>query len=293
MERRTVFPNVWLPAAMVLPQLALTAAFFLWPAADAIRSSLFLDDPFGLHARFVGLENFATLLADPTYAEAAARTALFVAAVTGLSMAGGLVLAVLADRVARGAALYRTLLTWPYAVAPAMAGVVWLFLMHPQIGLIGRTLNRTGLDWDFRLNGGQAMLLVIVAAAWRQVSYNFLFYLAGLQSIPRPVLEAARIDGAGEVRLLRAVTLPLLAPTSVFLAVVNVVYAAFETFAMIAALTDGGPGRATETLVFKVYRDGIVNLDIGASSAQSVILMAGVIAVTAVQFRVVGRRATG
>ncbi len=274
----------------MLPQLALTVVFFLWPAADAIRSSLFLDDPFGLHARFVGLENFASLLADPIYAEAVGRTALFVAAVTLLSMAAGLVLAVIADRVARGSALYRTLLTWPYAVAPAMAGVVWLFMMHPQIGLVGRRLNRLGLDWDFRLNGGQAMLLVILAAAWRQVSYNFLFYLAGLQSVPRSVVEAARIDGAGEVRLLRFVLLPLLAPTSLFLAVVNVVYAAFETFATIAALTDGGPGRATETLVFKVYRDGIVNLDIGSSSAQSVILMAAVILVTAVQFRLVGRR---
>jgi sn-glycerol 3-phosphate transport system permease protein len=290
MDRRTVFREAWLPAAMMLPQLALTAIFFVWPAADAIRSSLFLDDPFGLNPRFVGLENFAAVLASPLYAEAAARTALFVAAVTGLSMTAGFGFAVLADRVGRGGGLYRALLTWPYAVAPAMAGVAWLFLMHPQIGLAGRWLNRIGLGWDYGLNGGQAMLLVILAASWRQVAYNFLFYLAGLQSIPRPVLEAARIDGAGEARLLRAVVLPLLAPTTLFLAVANVVYAAFDTFATVAALTDGGPGRATETLVFKVYRDGVVNLDIGASSAQSVILMLGVTAVTAVQFRLLGGR---
>ena len=290
MERRTIFPGRILPVCLVAPQLILTFFFFLWPAGEAIWTSLLRQDPFGLRSVFVGLENFEYLFADPLYLESVWRTVIFIAAVTGLAMGVGLLLALFADAELRGRGLYRTLLIWPYAVAPALAGVVWILLMHPQIGLIGRWLNRIGIPWDYKLNGGQAMLLVILAAAWKQVSYNFIFFVAGLQSIPRAVVEAARMDGARGLRRFATITMPLLAPTTFFLIVVNVVYAAFDTFATIAALTHGGPGKATEILVFKVYQDGIVNIDIGSSAAQSVVLMGGVIVVTALQFRLMGRK---
>lgn len=290
MERRTIFGGWLLPVALVLPQVMVTAVFFLLPAAEAIYSSLIATDAFGLHTRFVGWANFAALFADGGYLGALARTAVFCALVTALAMALGLLFAVFADHEIRGRALYRTLLIWPYAVAPAVAAVLWVFVMHPEVGLIGRLLNRAGLHWDYTLNGAQAMGLVIVASAWTQVSYNFVFYLAGLQSIPRAVIEAARMDGARGFRRLRTITLPLLAPTTFFLLIVNLVYAAFETFGAIMALTRGGPGQATEILVVKVYRDGVINLDLSGSSAQSVILMLVVIALAAVQFRFLGRR---
>ncbi len=289
--RRTIFPGRLLPLALVLPQLALTAVFFLLPAGEAVWFSLTRSDPFGLSSAFVGLENFAALFADPLYVESIWRTLGFVAGVCAASMGTALLLAVLVEGVARGRGVYRTMLIWPYAVAPAVSAVIWLFLMHPQIGLLGRGLNRW-LGWDYALNGPQAMLLVVLASAWKQVSYNFIFLVAGLQSIPRSVTEAARMDGARGWRRFRTITLPLLMPTVFFLAVVNVVYAAFDTFGAIWALTRGGPGKSTETLLVKVYRDGVVNLDLGSSSAQSVVLMAGVVALTAVQFRVMGRTRT-
>jgi sn-glycerol 3-phosphate transport system permease protein len=290
LERRTIFPGWGLPVLLVLPQLLLTVFFFLWPAGQAIWSSMTRTDPFGLHTAFVGLENFSDLFSDPLYIDSIGRTLVFCAAVAALSMGVALVLAVCADRELRGRDLYRILLIWPYAIAPAVAAVLWLLLLHPQIGLVGRWLNRMGVAWDYKLNGTQAMLMVIVASAWKQVSYNFIFFLAGLQSIPRSVVEAARMDGAKGFFRFRTVILPLLMPTVFFLLVVNLVYAAFDTFGTIQALTQGGPGKATETLVVKVYRDGIVNLDIGSSSAQSVVLMAGVIVLTALQFRFLGRR---
>lgn len=290
LERRTIFPGWVLPVLLVLPQLLLTVVFFLWPAGQAIWSSMTRADPFGLRAEFVGLENFADLFSDPLYVDSIGRTLVFCAAVAALSMGVALVLAVCADRELRARGLYRILLIWPYAIAPAVAAVLWLLLLHPQIGLIGRWLNRLGIHWDYKLNGAQAMLVVIVASAWKQVSYNFIFFLAGLQSIPRSVVEAARMDGAKGFFRFRTVILPLLMPTVFFLLVVNLVYAAFDTFGTIQALTQGGPGKATETLVVKVYRDGIVNLDIGSSSAQSVVLMAGIIVLTALQFRFLGRR---
>jgi sn-glycerol 3-phosphate transport system permease protein len=289
-ERRTIFGGWLLPAALVLPQVAVTVVFFLLPAAEAIYSSLTATDAFGLHTRFVAAANFVALFADGGYLGALARTAVFCALVTALSMGLGLVLAVFADREIRGRSLYRTLLIWPYAVAPAVAAVLWVFMMHPEVGLVGRLLNRAGLDWDYTLNGTQAMALVAVAGAWPQVSYNFVFFLAGLQSIPRSVVEAARIDGARGFRRFRTIILPLLMPTTFFLLIVNVVYAAFETFGTIMALTRGGPGQATETMVVKVYRDGVINLDLSGSSAQSVILMLLVIALAALQFRFLGRR---
>jgi len=290
MERRTVFPGTLLPLLLVAPQLLLTAVFFLWPAGQAVWSSATRQDAFGLRSEFVGLENFTDLLTDPLYRDSIGRTALFCTAVAVLAMAAALLLAVFADREIRGRALYRTLLIWPYAVAPAVAAVIWILVLHPQIGLAGRWLNRHGVAWDYKLRDGQAMGIVVLASAWKQVSYNFIFFLAGLQAIPRPVIEAARMDGARGWRRFRTMTLPLLAPTTMFLLVVNVVYAAFDTFGTIQALTGGGPGKATETLVVKVYRDGVVNLDIGSSSAQSVVLMLGVVLLTIVQFRLLGRR---
>jgi len=290
MERRTIFGGWLLPAALVLPQLLLTGFFFLWPAGQAMWSSTQRADPFGLSSTFVGLENFAELFADPLYLDSALRTVVFCVCVAALSMGTALFLAVFADRELRGRSVYRTLLIWPYAVAPAVAAVLWILILHPSIGLLGRWLNRNGIAWDYKLNGNQAMAVVILASAWKQVSYNFIFFLAGLQSIPKAVTEAARMDGARGWRCFRTITFPLLAPTTFFLLIVNLVYAAFDTFGTIEALTRGGPGKDTEMLVVKVYRDGIVNLDLGSSAAQSVVLMAGVIVLTAVQFRFLGRR---
>ena len=290
MDRRTVFPGRLLPLLLVLPQLLLTAVFFLWPAGQAVWSSTQRQDAFGLRSVFVGTENFTDLFTDPLYLDSAGRTVLFCAAVAALAIGVALLLAVFADREIKGRSWYRTLLIWPYAVAPAVAAVLWLLMLHPQIGLLGAWLNRHGIPWDFRLQGGQAMAVVILASAWKQVSYNFIFILAGLQSIPRNVTEAARMDGARGWHRFRTITLPLLGPTMAFLLVVNLVYAAFDTFGTIQALTQGGPGKATETLVMKVYRDGVVNLDLGGSSAQSVVLMVAVVLLTLVQFRVLGRR---
>ena len=290
MERRTVFRGWKLPVALVMPQLLLTVFFFYWPAGEAVWSSLTRADAFGINVDFVWFENFSDLFNDPLYRDSAGRTVVFCLAVCLLSMSLALTLAVFADRGLRGRDIYRTLLIWPYAIAPAIAAVLWILLLHPQIGLVGRWLNQHGIAWDYKLDDHQAMGVVVLAAAWKQVSYNFLFFLAGLQSIPKGVIEAARMDGAKGFHRFRTIVFPLLAPTTFFLVVVNIVYAAFDTFGTIQALTQGGPGKATETLVFKVYRDGVVNLDIGSSSAQSVVLMLGVIVLTAVQFRFMGRK---
>jgi sn-glycerol 3-phosphate transport system permease protein len=290
MERRTLFPGWVLPVLLVLPQLMLTAVFFLWPAGQAVWSSFTREDPFGLSSQFVGLGNFDDLFSDPLYLATIERTVVFCACVAALSMGSALLLAVFADRELRGRAFYRAMLIWPYAVAPAVSAVLWILMLHPQIGLLGGFLNRHGLHWDYKLDGFQAMVMVILASTWKQVSYDFIFFLAGLQAIPRTIIEAARMDGGKGFHRFRTITLPLLMPTTFFLLVVNLVYAAFDTFPTIWALTEGGPGKATETLVVKVYRDGIVNADIGSSAAQSVVLMAGVIVLTAAQFRFLGRR---
>jgi sn-glycerol 3-phosphate transport system permease protein len=290
MRKAVIFKGKLLPLLLMLPQLVITGVFFFWPAGQAIWSSLLREDAFGLNSNFVGLENFAEVVADPTWRGAAANTAVFAVSVAVLALAAALLLAVQADKSIRGSGAYKTLLIWPYAVAPAIAAVLWLFLFHPQIGMIGRALNAAQVAWDYRLNGGQAMLLVIIASAWKQVSYNFIFFLAGLQSIPRAVLEAASIDGARPMRRFWTIVFPLLSPTSFFLLTVNLVYAFFDTFGVIHALTQGGPAKATETLIYKVYVDGVENLNLGASAAQSVILMLIVIAVTAVQFRFIERK---
>ena len=291
MERRTLFPGRLLPALLILPQLVLTAVFFLWPAIQAITSSLEREDAFGTSTAFVGLDNFTDLFADPLYIAAIGRTVVFCACVTAVSMGVALVLAVLADTEIRGRAFYRTMLIWPYAVAPAMAAVLWVLMFHPQIGLVGAWLNRIGIAWDYKLDGTQAMALVILAAAWKQISYNFIFFLAGLQAIPKTIIEAARIDGARGFRRFHTILLPLLMPTVYFLLVVDLVYAAFDTFATVYAVNGGGPGQSTQTLVLKVYLDGVVNANVGSSSAQSVVLMAGVIVLCALQFRFLGRKA--
>jgi sn-glycerol 3-phosphate transport system permease protein len=290
MARLVVFEGRALPYALLGPQILVTLVFFFWPAGQALYQAFFLQDAFGLRQTFVWLENFRTILTDPLYLDAVWRTLIFSGAVTALSMSIALLLAVMADQRVRGGTAYRTLLVWPYAVAPAVAAVLWLFIFHPAVGVFGRRLRDAGVPWDYKLNGFQAMLLVILAASWKQVSYNFLFFLAGLQAIQRSVIEAAAIDGAGPSRRFWRIVFPLLSPTTFFLLVVNLVYAFFETFGTIHALTGGGPGKATETLIYKVYVDGVVNLDLGGSSAQSVILMVIVSALTALQFRYIERR---
>ena len=290
MQRRVIFDNRALPYLLLAPQVAVTLIFFIWPAAQALWQSVHLQDAFGLRSQFVWFENFEAVLSDPNYLETVKTTIVFSASVTALSLASALGLAVLADSRIRAAAAYKTLLIWPYALAPAVAAVLWMFIFNPEIGILGRALNDLGYAWDYRLNDGQALTMVILAASWKQVSYNFIFFLAGLQAIPRSVLEAASIDGAGAVRRFWTITFPLLSPTTFFLLVVNVVYAFFETFGTIHALTHGGPGKATETLIFRVYQDGVVNHDLGGSSAQSVILMVIVIALTAIQFRFIERK---
>ena len=290
MEKRVVFRSTWLPYALVAPQIAVTIVFFFWPAVQAGWYSFQLQDAFGERTQFVGLANFAALLGDANYLHAFRITAAFSVLVAGTGIAVSLLLAAMADRVIRGALAYRTLLIWPYAVAPAVAGVLWLFLFAPSVGIVTFALRSIGVHWDWVLQGDQAMLLVVIAAAWKQISYNFLFFLAGLQSIPRPLIEAAAIDGAGPGRRFWTIVFPLLSPTAFFLLVVNIVYAFFDTFGVIDATTQGGPAGATQILVYKVYYDGVKGADLGGSSAQSVILMAIVIALTVVQFRYVERK---
>ena len=290
MHHKAIFHNKLLPYVLMVPQLAITFIFFFWPAGQSVYQSLFIQDAFGFKQIYVGLENYQILFKDPLYLDSAKVTVVFSVAVTLLAMIPALLLAVMSDQVIRGATGYRTLLIWPYAVAPAIAAVLWLFIFHPSIGTLGRGLNEMGIPWDYRNNGNQALLLVILASAWKQVSYNFIFFLAGLQSVPKAIIEAAAIDGAGAVKRFFRVIFPLLSPTTFFLLVVNIIYAFFDTFGTIDALTTGGPGRATTTLIYKVYRDGYRNLDLGSSSAQSVVLMVVVILITVVQFRFIERR---
>lgn len=279
-----------LPWLLVLPQLAITLVFFIWPASQALWQSMLREDAWGLSQEFVGFENFADLFADPLFLESFRITFVFSFAVAAVSMVLSLLLAINADRVVRGNSTYRTLLIWPYAIAPALAGVLWFFMFNPTVGILSWLLKGAGYDWNHHASGTDAMLLVIMAAAWKQISYNFLFFLAGLQAIPKSLIEAAAIDGAGPVRRFWSIILPLLSPTTFFLLVVNVVYAFFDTFGLIHATTEGGPAGATQILVYKVYSDGFVGLDLGGSAAQSVILMTIVIALTVVQFRYVERK---
>lgn len=290
MLKRVHFPASILPYLLVAPQIAITLVFFIWPASQAVWQSFLIEDAFGLSTEFVWFENFQILFNDPHYRAAFSRTILFSVAVAFVSMSTALILAGFADRVVRGATAYTTLLIWPYAVAPAIAGALWIFMFNPTLGIFPYLLEFAGYDWNHYLNGNQAMLLVILAAAWKQVAYNFLFYLAAMQSIPRSIVEAAAIDGAGPVRRFTTIIFPLISPTTFFLLVINAVYAFFETFGIIHLMTQGGPAGATTILVYKVYNDGFVGLDLGGSAAQSVVLMAIVIVMTVIQFRYIEKR---
>ena len=290
MEKRVVFRSAWLPYALLAPQIAITIVFFYWPAIQAVWYSFQLQDAFGLKTQFVGLDNFAALVGDPYYLASFRITAVFSLLVAGAGISVALLLAAMADRVLRGALAYKTLLIWPYAVAPAVAGVLWAFLFAPSTGIVTYVLKGFGVDWNWIIDGDQAMLLVVIASVWKQISYNFLFFLAGLQSIPKSLIEAAAIDGAGPARRFWTIVFPLLSPTTFFLLVVNIVYAFFDTFGVIDATTQGGPAGATQILVYKVYYDGVKAADLGGSSAQSVILMFIVIALTVAQFRFVERK---
>jgi sn-glycerol 3-phosphate transport system permease protein len=292
MEKRSVFGSRALPYALLAPQTAVTLIFFYWPASQAIWQSFLVEDAFGLSTEFVWFENYRDLFTRPDYFRAMVTTIVFSTAVTVLSLSIALLLATQADKQIRGATAYRTLLIWPYAVAPAVAGVLWVFMFQPSLGIIARGLRNMGLDWNPLLNGDHAMIMVVLAAAWKQISYNFLFFLAGLQSIPKSVIEAAAIDGARPARRFWTIVFPLLSPTIFFLIVVNIVYVFFETLGIIDTMTGGGPGKATQTLVYKAFADGRLGGDLGGSAAQSVILMIIVIALTAVQFRYVERRVT-
>lgn len=288
--KRMTFPGRFLPYVLLAPQIVITLIFFIWPAGKALYQSLLREDAFGLRTTFVGLENFTRLFSDGNYLNALSVTATFAIGTTLLSMSVALLLACTVNRMIRSRSAYTTLLVWPYAIAPAIAGVLWWFIFNPSIGIVPYMLDMVGYRWNHRTSGSDAMLLVIFAAAWKQISYNFLFFLAGLQSIPQSLIEAAAIDGASPMKRFWTIVFPLLSPTTFFLMVVNVVYAMFDTFGIIHATTQGGPAQATNTLVYKVYADGFVGLNLGSSAAQSVILMAIVIALTIVQFRFIERR---
>ncbi|MGB3446586.1 MAG: sn-glycerol-3-phosphate ABC transporter permease UgpA [Xanthobacteraceae bacterium] len=292
MQKQSVFTSRWLPWLLIAPQMIVVLVFFYWPAAQAVWQSFLLQDAFGLSTVFIWFENYKDLLADPDYFASVARTFVFAAAIALSSLSAALLLAVMADKPLRGIGVYRTLLIWPYAVAPPVVGVLWIFMLNPSLGILAHGLRAMGVDWNPLLDGNQAALLIILASAWKQISYNFLFFLAGLQSIPKSVHEAAAIDGARPVRRFWTITFPLLTPTIFFLIVINVVYAFFDTFGIIDTMTRGGPAKATETLVYKVYSDGLLGGNLGSSAAQSVILMGIVIALTAVQFRFVERKVT-
>ena len=290
MEKRVRFKSAWLPWLLVAPQLAIVIVFFFWPAGQAIYQSFLREDAFGTSTEFVGLENFERLWNTPSHLASFKTTLIFSVLVAVLGLSISLVLAVMADRVIKGATGYKTLLIWPYAVAPAVAGVLWLFMFAPSIGVVAWGLRQIGFNWNHLLDGTHAMALIVMAAVWKQISYNFLFFLAGLQSVPRSLIEAAAIDGAGPWRRFWSVQFPLLSPTTFFLLVMNVIYAFFDTFGIVDAATHGGPGKDTAILVYKVYFDGFKGLDLGGSAAQSVVLMAIVILLTVVQFRYIERR---
>jgi sn-glycerol 3-phosphate transport system permease protein len=290
MDKSVSFNNKLLPYLLLAPQLAITVIFFYWPASQAVRQSFLREDAFGLSSQFVGFENYSDLLQQPEYYQAMVTTVIFSSLVAVLSLSLALLLASQADKNLRAAGAYKTLLIWPYAVAPAIAGILWIFMFHPSLGTLVRPVRLMGFNWNPMLNGSDAMALVVLAAVWKQISYNFLFFLAGLQSIPKSVIEAAAIDGAGPLRRFWTIIFPLLSPTTFFLLVVNIVYVFFDTFGIIDAVTGGGPAGATTTMVYKVYADGRLGGDLGGSAVQSVFLMVIVIGLTAVQFRYVERK---
>jgi sn-glycerol 3-phosphate transport system permease protein len=289
-EKRVVFRSTWLPWALLAPQVVVIGVFFFWPAAQAVLQSLQQQDAFGTSTEWVGLDNFKALFSDPGYLASFKTTAVFSVLVAVFGLVASLLLAVFADRVVKGALAYKTLLIWPYAVAPAVAGVLWLFMFAPSIGVVSYALRKAGFDWNHLLNSNHAMALIVMAAVWKQISYNFLFFLAGLQAIPKSLLEAAAIDGAQPWRRFWTIVFPLLSPTTFFLLVINIVYGFFDTFGIVDAATEGGPGSDTKILVYKLYYDGFKALDLGGSAAQSVVLMVIVVGLTVAQFRFVEKR---
>ena len=290
MEKRVFFRSGWLPWLLLAPQMAVILVFFFWPAAQALLQSLQQQDPFGTSIEFVGLDNFRQLLDDPSYVESFKTTAFFSVMVAGIGISLSLLLAVFADRIVRGGMFYKTMLVLPYAVAPAVAAVLWVFMFSPSLGVVTYALGKIGINWNHLLDSGHAMTLIVMASVWKQISYNFLFFLAGLQSIPKSLIEAAAIDGARPWRRFWTIQFPLLSPTTFFLLVINVVYAFFDTFAIVDAATQGGPGKDTAILVYKVYYDGFKAMDLGGSAAQSVVLMVIVVALTVIQFRYVEKK---
>ncbi len=290
MLKRVHFGPSLLPFLLVAPQIAVTLVFFMWPAGQALYQSFLIEDAFGFSSEFVWFENFAYLFNDKYYLASFYRTAIFSLSVAGMAMGIALVMAAMVDRIAKGVMAYQTLLIWPYAVAPVVAGALWVFMFDPTLGIFAYALNTVGYDWNHKLNGDEAMLLVVLAATWKQIAYNFLFFVAAIQSIPKSLIEAAAIDGAGPMRRFWTIIFPLITPTTFFLLVVNIVYAFFDTFGIIHAITQGGPAKATEILVYKVYNDGFIGLDLGGSAAQSVILMGIVIVITVIQFRFIERK---
>lgn len=282
--------HTWLVTLLLLPQLLVLGVFAILPAFQAVIYSFMLSDPFGQFSTFVGLDNFKTVLSRPEYLNSVWVTLVFGVGSTALSMTAGLAFAVFVDHVIRGKRGYKTFLLWPYAISPVVAGVLWLFLFHPIYGAIALMLRQFGVEWNPLLEGSHAMLLVIVVASWKQVTYNFVFFLASLQAIPKSLIEAAAIDGAGPVRRLFTVVFPLMAPITFFLLVINIVHAFFDTFPIIDSLTKGGPAGATDIMVYRVYHDGFVSQDLGGSSAQSVILMLLVVGLTFIQFRFIERK---
>lgn len=290
MEKRVRFKSAWLPYALVAPQIIVSILFFFWPAVQALYQSVLLQDAFGMSAQFVWFDNFRDLFADEGYLASFKTTAIFSLSVAVIGLTLSLILAVFADRIAKGTSIYRTFLIWPYAVAPVVVGVLWSFMLSPSLGIISHALRPLGIDWNSSLDSTHAMILIVIAAVWKQISYNFLFFLAGLQSIPKSLIEAAAIDGAGPVRRFFSIVFPLLSPITFFLLVINVVYAFFDTFGIIEATTQGGPGQDTSILVFKVFQDGFKGGDLGSSAAQSVVLMTIVIGLTVAQFKYVERK---
>ena len=290
MKKQVIFTNRYLPYLLVFPQILITFVFFLWPSLQALEQSFFIEDAFGFTRQFVFLDNYLELFSDESYLKSFYTTFVFSSLVVFFTMAIGLLFAVAANRVIRSALMYRSTMILPYAVAPALAGVLWYFLMNPSVGIVAYWLSLFNIDWNHYVNGGQAMILVVVASIWRQISYTFLFFLAGLQSIPRSLIEAAAIDGSGPFKRFWTITFPLLSPTTFFLLVMNLVYATFDTFGVIHATTDGGPAQETSILVFKVYNTGFIGQDYGSSASQSVILMSIVILLTFFQFRYLERK---
>jgi sn-glycerol 3-phosphate transport system permease protein len=290
MEKRVTFNDRWLPYLLVAPQMIVTLVFFFWPSAQAAYQSLLIEDAFGGNTKFVWFQNFTALFHDSAYFNSVRLTVVFAALVTTVGLALSLLLAVMADRVIRGATIYKTFLIWPYAVAPAVAAVLWGFMFNPSVGVVVELLHGIGIDFNYVSNGNQALLLIVIISIWSQTSYNFLFFLAGLQSIPKSLIEAAAIDGAGPSRRFWDIVFPLLSPTGFFLLVVNLIYALIGTFGVVGSLTQGGPAKATEILVWKIYSDGFRGQDLGGSSAQSVILMVVMIVLTFIQFRFIERR---